>query len=344
MKFFEAIRDAYLQTMRAYPEVYIVGVGVIDPKAVFGSLNGLLEEFGEDRIVEGPLAEQMLTGFSFASATLGMRPVLIHHRVDFLPLTMDQIVNHCAKWSYMFGGQQHVPMVIRGIVGRGWGNGPQHTQSLHSLMANVPGLKVVVPSNPADAKGLMISAILDNDPVIYIDHRSLHNDTGEVPSGIFEVPIGKAKIIREGNDLTLVAVGPMVKEALVAAEVYAESGFSIEIIDLHTIRPLDYKTVIKSIQKTGHLIIADADWPYFGVSAALISQISQHAFGTLKKAPKVISWPDHPVPATYVLDKDYYPTATHITHAIAEFFNKKLEMNVNKPTQVTHSGVNIGPF
>ena len=344
MKFYEAIQDAYLQTMRNDPEVYIIGVGVIDPKAVFGSVTGLLEEFGEDRVVEGPLAEQMLTGFAFASATLGMKPVLIHHRVDFLPLTMDQIVNHCAKWSYMFGGQQKVPMVIRGIVGRGWGNGPQHTQSLHSLMANVPGLKVVVPSNPADAKGLMISAIMDNEPVIYIDPRSLHNDSDEVPEGIYQVPIGKAKILRGGNDLTLVAIGPMVKEALIASQEFCERGYSIEVIDLHTIRPLDYTTVIKSVKKTGNLIIADADWPYFGVSAALISQISQHAFGALKRAPKVISWPDHPVPASYMLDKDYYPTAAKIVNAISEFLSKKMTIKMEKRNQETHSGVVHGPF
>ena len=344
MKFYEAIQDAYLQTMRNDPEVYIIGVGVIDPKAVFGSVTGLLEEFGEDRVVEGPLAEQMLTGLAFASATLGMKPVLIHHRIDFLPLTMDQIVNHCAKWSYMFGGQQKVPMVIRGIVGRGWGNGPQHTQSLHSLMANVPGLKVVVPSNPADAKGLMISAIMDTEPVIYIDHRSLHNDSDEVPEGMYQVPIGKAKILKEGHDLTLVAVGPMVKEALIASQKYRERGYSIEVIDLHTIRPLDYTTVIKSVKKTGNLIIADADWPYFGVSAALISQISQHAFGVLKRAPKVISWPDHPVPASYMLDKDYYPTATQIVEAISEFLSEKMTIKMEKKNQETLSGVVHGPF
>ncbi len=291
MKFYEAIQDAYLETMRAYPEVYLVGVGLIDPKAVFGTVKGLLEEFGPDRVVEGPLAEQMLTGFAFASATLGMRPVLIHHRVDFLPLTMDQIVNHCAKWHYMFGGQQKVPLVIRGIVGRGWGNGPQHTQSLHGLMANVPGLKVVVPSNAADAKGLMISAILEDEPVIYIDHRWLHNDSAEVPGGLYQVPIGKANVVREGKDLTLVAVGPMVQEALIAAKKIAETdGYSIEVIDMRTIRPLDFATIITSVEKTGHLVVADSDWPHFGVVSAIISYVTQHAFAALKTAPASITW------------------------------------------------------
>ena len=344
MKFSEAIRDAYLQTMRANSEVYLIGVGIIDPKAVFGSVEGLLKEFGEDRVVEGPLAEQMLTGFAFASATLGMRPVLIHHRVDFLPLTMDQIVNHCAKWSYMFGGQQTVPMVIRGIVGRGWGNGPQHTQSLHGLMANIPGLKVVVPSNAADAKGLMIAAILDNDPVIYIDHRWLHGDSCEVPEGLYQIQLGKANILREGVDLTLVAIGPMVQEALIAAKQAAESGCSIEVIDLRTIRPLDFETIIASVKKTGHLIIADSDWPHFGVASALISQISQKAFGALKKAPISITWPDHPVPASYALDAKYYPMAKQITEAISKLLSNILYENISEQTSKSHAGVHAGPF
>ncbi len=148
MKFSQAIFDAYDTVMAQHPEVYLLGVGLSDPKAVFDTIKGLYAKYGSDRVVDGPLAEQMLTGLAFASATLGLRPVLIHHRVDFLPLTLDQILNHAAKWSYMFGGQQCVPMVIRGVVGRGWGNGPQHTQSLHGLFAHIPGIKVVVPSSP----------------------------------------------------------------------------------------------------------------------------------------------------------------------------------------------------
>lgn len=344
MKFYEAIQDAYLQTMRMNPEVYLVGVGLIDPKAVFGTVKGLLEEFGEDRIVEGPLAEQMLTGFAFASATLGMRPVLIHHRVDFLPLTMDQIVNHCAKWSYMFGGQQKVPMVIRGIVGRGWGNGPQHTQSLHGLMANVPGMKVVVPSNAADAKGLMTSAILDDEPVIYIDHRWLHNDSGEVPAGLHKVPLGRANIIREGYDVTLVAIGPMVQEAVLAAKILAESGYSVEVIDMRTIRPLDFDTVITSVKKTRHLVVADSDWSYFGVAAALISQVTQRAFGVLKKAPIAVTWPDHPVPASYAIEANYYPMAKEIIEAVSQLVKNSVNMQSGENTTKSHAGVHAGPF
>lgn len=341
MKFTEAICDAYVQTMRANPDVFLVGVGIIDPKAVFDTVKGIRDEFGDNRFVEGPLAEQMLTGFTFGAATQGMRPVLIHHRVDFLPLTMDQIVNHIAKWRFMFGNQQTIPLVIRGIVGRGWGNGPQHTQSIQGLMAHVPGLKVVVPSNAADAKGLMVSAILDDDPVIYIDHRWLHGDKGEVPAGLYQVPIGKANTVRPGHDLTLVAIGPMVQEALLAAEAMNSMSKSIEVIDLRTIRPIDYATVLSSIRKTGRLVVADSDWPQGGVASALISYIAQHAFGLLKAAPVAITWPDHPVPASYGIEPAYYPMAKQIVQVLTRVlaYNSENTAIANETVKVMH-----GPF
>ena len=345
MKFTDAIRDAYVQTMRAHPEVFLVGVGLIDPKAVFGTLDGILKEFGPQRVVEGPLAEQMLTGFTFGAATLGLRPVLIHHRVDFLPLTFDQIANHIAKWNYMFGAQQKVPCVIRGIVGKGWGNGPQHTQSMHGFAASVPGLKVVVPANASDAKGLMISAMLDDDPVIFIDHRCLHGESGEVPEGLFQVPIGKCQVMREGKDITVVAVGPMVNESLRAAERLESSGISVEVINLRTIRPIDFETILESLKKTGHLLVADSDWPHFGAASAIISEISQKAFGLLKKAPLALTWPNHPVPASYNIDHTYYPMVKDVVTAISKVLlsdvsAQHLAPHFTKP----HSGTTTGPF
>ncbi|MEW6055565.1 MAG: transketolase C-terminal domain-containing protein [Bdellovibrionota bacterium] len=345
MKFTEAIRDAYAETMRAYPEVFLVGVGIIDPKAVFGTLDGLHKEFGDERVVEGPLAEQMLTGFTFSAATLGLRPVLIHHRVDFLPLTFDQIANHMGKWSYMFGAQQKVSCVVRGIVGRGWGNGPQHTQSLHGFSASIPGVKVVVPANAEDAKGLMVSAILDDEPVIYIDHRWLHSDAGEVPAGLFQIPIGKAHVMREGKDLTLVAVGPMVQESMVAAEKLAATGKSIEVINLRTVRPIDFDTIIASVEKTGHLVVADSDWPHFGVASAIINQVAQKAFGALKKAPSSVTWPNHPVPASYGIEPSYYPMAKQVIDAVSLVLSGETNgiHHVSK-TEKSHSGTHSGPF
>ncbi len=339
MKFTEAIRDAYRETMLAHPEVFLVGVGIIDPKAVFGTLNGLLKEFGTDRVVEGPLAEQMLTGFSFGAALEGMRPVLIHHRVDFLPLTMDQIVNHIAKWRYMFGNQQTVPLVIRGIVGRGWGNGPQHTQSLQGTLAHIPGLQVLVPSNAADAKGLMVSAILSEDPVIYIDHRWLHGDEGEVPAGLYQVPIGKAQVLRPGGDATLVAVGPLVQEAMKAATALSEKGTSVEVIDLRTVRPIDYETVLRSVERTGHLVVADSDWSQGGVASAVISKVSQEAFRSLRAAPVAVTWPDHPAPASHGVEPSYYPKAKDLIEAVSRTRAKETGAQASDTVKVHH-----GPF
>lgn len=345
MKFTDAVRDAYVQTMRAHSDVILVGVGLIDPKAVFGTLNGVLKEFGPDRVVEGPLAEQMLTGFTFGAATSGLRPVLIHHRVDFLPLTFDQIGNHIAKWNFMFGGKQKVPCVIRGIVGRGWGNGPQHTQSLHGFSASIPGVKVVVPANARDAKGLMTAAMLDEEPVIFIDHRWLHSDQCEVPDGMFSVPIGKAKIERAGEDITIVAVGPMVQEALKAAETLAAEGISAEVINLRTVRPIDFETIFASLEKTNHLLVADSDWPMFGVAATIISEVSQRKFDLLKKAPQAVTWPNMPVPATYALESLYYPTAKNILSSVAQILKGELNgYDHVKHVAKQHVGVTTGPF
>ena len=179
MQFRGGGRDATLQAMERDPAVFLIGVGIIDPRAVWGTLAGALDKFGPDRVVEGPLAENALTGVCVGAATLGMRPIMVHHRIDFVLLTMDQLINHAAKWRPMFGGQQTVPMVVRAVVGRGWGNGPQHTQSHHALFSHVPGIKTVVPSNPRDAKGLLLAAIEDEDPVVYIEHRWLHEDEAE---------------------------------------------------------------------------------------------------------------------------------------------------------------------
>lgn len=339
MKFTEAIRDAFDVTMEAHPEVFLLGVGLIDPKAVFDTIKGLHQKYGNNRVVEGPLAEQMLTGMAFGAATLGLRPVLIHHRIDFVPLTLDQIVNHAAKWSYMFGNQQRVPMVVRGVVGRGWGNGPQHTQSLHGLLSNVPGVKVVVPSNPADAKGLMISAILDNDPVIYIDHRWLHQDEAEVPEGMFCEPLGKVRKVREGEDVTVVAVGPMVQEALIAAKTLAEAGISVEVLDLRTLRPIDFDSIIASVEKTGHLVVTDSDWPYGGIPSTIVAEVSKRAFGALRAAPATVTWPDHAIPSSYGLDSKFYPMAKEIVETITRVV---ADTNTYEPEKTDK--LVVGPF
>ena len=315
MKFREAVRDATMQAMELDPNVFLIGVGIIDPRAVWGTLTGTLDRFGPDRVIEGPLAENALTGVCVGAATLGMRPILIHHRIDFVLLTMDQLINHAAKWKPMFGGQQSVPMVVRAVVGRGWGNGPQHTQSHHALFSHVPGIKTVVPSNARDAKGLLLAAIQDDDPVVYIEHRWLHEDEGDVETEYFTTPIGRATVVRRGRDVTIVAVGPMVSEALKAARDLEISGILAEVIDLRTLRPLDMGTVIASVVKTGRLVVADSDWAPCGIAGEIIAGVAEHALDALRGRPIRVTWPDSSVPSSQAIEPQFYPGAREIQAA-----------------------------
>lgn len=315
MKFREAVRTATIQAMARNPAVFLIGVGIIDPRAVWGTLSGTLEQFGAERVVEGPLAEDALTGICVGAATMGMRPLLVHHRVDFVMLSMNQLINHAAKWRAMFGRQQHVPMVVRAVVGRGWGNGPQHTQSHHALFAHVPGLKTVVPTNPYDAKGLLLAAIEDDGPVIYIEHRWFHEDEGTVPEAYYVTPIGKAAILRQGTDVTLAAVGPMVTESLKAAAGLEQSGLSAEVIDMRTLRPLDMETVVQSVAKTGRLVVADSDWSPCGVASEIIAGVAEHALDALKASPMRVAWPDSAVPSSQTIEGKFYPGAADIQAA-----------------------------
>jgi len=322
MKFREAVHQATSQAMEKDPSVFLIGVGIIDPRAVFGTLSGLLARFGPDRVVEGPVAEDLLTGACIGAATHGMRPVLIHHRMDFTMLTMNQLVNHAAKWPDMFGRQQTVPMVVRAIVGRGWGNGPQHTQSHHALFSHVPGLKTVVPSNPVDAKGLLLAAIAGQDTVIYIEHRWLHEDEAEVPQEYYVTPLGKGHRVRTGNDVTVVAVGPMVSEATKAARTLEKTGISVDLIDPRTIHPLDMEIILQSVAKTGRLVVADADWGPCGVAGEIVSRVCEKEFGALKAAPARVVWPNTAVPSSQAIEKIFYPGAFEIEQAIIRTCNQ----------------------
>ncbi|MBI1883208.1 MAG: alpha-ketoacid dehydrogenase subunit beta [Chlamydiae bacterium] len=229
LKFFEAIHEAFDLCLAKDPHVYIMGLGVPDPKGIFGTTLGLQEKYGSDRIMDMPTAENGITGVALGSALVGMRPILTHQRIDFAILAMEQMVNQAAKWHYMFGGRASVPLVVRLIVGRGWGQGPQHSQSLQSWFAHIPGLKVVMPVTPYDAKGLLISSIEDNNPVIFIEHRWLHNISGPVPEEMYRVPLGKAKVAREGKDVTVVR---KTGRLIVADTSWKSFGASAEIIAL----------------------------------------------------------------------------------------------------------------
>ncbi len=322
VKFTEAILDATDQLMTADPNVYLMGLGVPDPKGVFGTTIGLQEKYGSDRVMDMPTSENAMTGIAVGSAIVGMRPIMTHQRVDFFLLALDQLVNNAAKWHYMFGGQMKVPLVIRLVIGRGWGQGPQHSQTLHSYFAHIPGLKVVMPSTPYDAKGLLVSAVQDDNPVIYLEHRWLHNIHGEVPKELYSVPIGQANIISEGRDLTIIASSHMTLEAYKAAQMLQADGISCEIVDLRTIKPLDTETILNSVKKTGRALIADADWKTCGLASEITSLIVEGAFDALKAPPKRVTYPDHLSPTSWALANHFYPLAKDIAVSALEMLDR----------------------
>lgn len=307
LNFAQSVNEAIDLSMARDKAVYIMGLGVPDPKGVFGTTLGLQEKYGESRVMDMPIAENGMTGIAVGAALAGMRPILVHQRVDFAVLAMEQLANQAANWHYMFGGKKSVPLVVRVMVGRGWGQGPQHSQSLQSWFAHVPGLKVVMPATPSDAKGLLISSIEDNNPVVFLEHRWLHGVIDNVPEGIYKVPIGKAKVLREGKDLTMVAASYMVLEANRAAQFLAGHGVDVEVIDLRTIKPLDTPTILGSVRKTGRLIAADTGWKTCGVAGEIVALASEEAFPSLKCAPMRVTLPDCPTPTTPALANLYYP-------------------------------------
>lgn len=312
LKFFEAIREATDLCMSQDPNVYVMGLGVPDPKGIFGTTLGLERKYGSQRILDMPASESAMTGVAIGSALVGLRPILTHQRLDFVMYAMDQMVNHAAKWHYMFGGQAKVPLVIRLILGRGWGQGAQHSQSLQAWFAHVPGLKVVMPATAHDAKGLLIASVEDNNPVIFIEHRWLHNISGPVPEGIYRVPLGQAKVVREGTDITIAALSYMTLESVRAAEVLAKEGIRAEVIDIRSLKPLDRDTIVRSVRKTGRLMVVDSGWKTCGFSAEVVACVAEEALGELKCPPIRIALPDCPTPATPVLSAEYYPQVVHL--------------------------------
>lgn len=323
LKYFEAIREAQDLCMAKDPAVYLMGLGVPDPKGIFGTTLGLQEKYGAKRVLDIPLSENAMTGVATGSALAGMRPILTHQRLDFALVAMEQMVNQAAKWHYMFGGRSRVPMVIRMIIGRGWGQGPQHSQSLQAWFAHVPGLRVVMPATAHDAKGLLIASIEDDNPVIFLEHRWLHGISDHVPEGLYRVPLGKARVVRAGGDVTLVASSYMLLESLRAAATLAQAGIQAEVIDLRSLRPLDDAAILESVRKTGRLVVADTGGKAFGASAEILALVTERAFGDLKAAPQRVALPDFPTPTSPALSDGYYPRAGHIAAAVLAMFGRQ---------------------
>ena len=317
-----AINEALHQMMDSDPSVFLIGQGVKSPWYVGNTAKGLLEKFGPERVIDTPVSENAITGTAVGAALVGMRPVVVHPRVDFMMYAMDPIINEAANWHYMFGGKSSVPVVIWGIINRGGEQAAQHSQSLHALFAHVPGLKVVMPSTPYDAKGLMVAAIKDDNPVIYMDDRWLYNLEEEVPEEVYSVPIGKGVIRREGKDVTLVATSYMVVESVKASEELGKEGVEVEVIDLRSVTPLDETLLFESIKKTGRLVIADGGWKTCGMAAEISAMVSENVFDDLKAPIMRVTLPDAPAPASRTLGKNYYPDFKTIVHAVKAVLRK----------------------
>lgn len=307
----QAIYEATEQAMSCDLSVIVIGQGVDDPKGTVGTTKGLVEKFGPGRVFDTPLSEDGMTGVAIGAALAGLRPIHVHTRMDFVLLAMNQIINMAAKIHYMSGGVLCVPIVIRSIIGKSWGQGPQHSQSLYPLFMNIPGLKITAPSTPYDAKGCLIESIRDNNPVIFVEHRLLYYQKGTVPQNAYAVPFGKARILAEGKDITLVGISQMAVECLRASRHLQEVGISAEVIDPVSLSPLDINTIESSVLKTKKLIIVDNAWITAGVGAEIIAQITER-HNNRAIVVRRMGFAFTPCPTTPALEEHFYPNAKRI--------------------------------
>jgi pyruvate/2-oxoglutarate/acetoin dehydrogenase E1 component len=319
MTYAEALNEALREEMRRDPTVFVMGedVAIWGGGGVFGVTKGLVEEFGPDRIRDTPISELVIAAAAVGAAATGTRPVAEIMYVDFMALSMEPIVNQAAKMRYMFGGKITLPMVIRAQEGAGRGNAAQHSQSLEAWFAHIPGLKVVVPSTPADAKGLLKTAIRDNNPVIFLEHKVLYFTKGEVPTDEnFTIPFGVADVKREGTDVTVVGIHTQVLEALKAAEELEKEGISVEVIDPRTVSPLDVDTIVKSVKKTGRLVVSHQAVEQGGVGGEIVARVVEAAFDYLDAPPQRVCGKNVPLPYAEALERDALPYKDDIIAAI----------------------------
>ena len=321
----QAIAEALRQEMQRDPTVVVMGIDVGGGQGgsgatgevggVLGVTRGLYAEFGPTRVIDTPISESAIMGAAAGAAVTGLRPVAELMFVDFVGVCFDQIYNQAAKFRYMFGGKAKTPLVIRTMAGAGFRAGAQHSQTLAPLFTMVPGLKVAAPSNAYDAKGLLISAIRDDDPVIFLESKVLYDSEAEVPDEAYRIPFGEANVAREGKDVTIVALGAMVRRALAAAEALGKTGVSAEVIDPRTTSPLDEDTILESVAKTGRLVVVDESPPRCSLAADIVAMVAEKGFADLKAAPRQVTCPHAPVPFAPVLEDAYVPTAARIEEA-----------------------------
>ena len=312
----QALGEGLVQSMERDPSIFVTGIAVDYPSGIFGTTTEAAKRFGPARVFDAPAMENALTGIAIGAAAMGKRPVIVHPRNDFMFLSFDNLINLAAKWRYMFAGRAgNVPIVVRAVIGKGWGQGATHSQSLQAPLAHFPGLTVVMPAFPQDAKGLTIAALQHHGPVVILEHRALYSTSGPVSEDVVPTPIGKAEIVRRGKDITIVATSLMALEAVHAAEELARHKVKAEVINLHTIRPLDEETILGSIRKTGRLVVADTSHELCGVASEIAALAAEKAWKHLKARVCRIALPNAPAPVSFALEKAFYPTADTIARA-----------------------------
>ena len=316
IQFREAIAEAMSEEMRRDASIYLMGEEVAEYNGAYKASKGMLDEFGPDRVLDTPISELGFAGIGVGSTMTGNRPIIEFMTFNFALVGIDQIINNAAKIRQMSGGQFPCPIVFRGPTGSAGQLAATHSQAFESWYANCPGLKVIVPSNPYDAKGLLKSAIRDNDPVIFMESEQMYGDKGEVPEGEYTLPIGVADIKRKGDDVTIVSFGKIIKEAFIAAEQLAKEGIECEIIDLRTVRPLDYNTIYESVKKTNRLVILEEAWPFGNVSTEITYQVQNTLFDYLDAPVEKINTADTPAPYSPVLLKEWLPNSDDVIKAV----------------------------
>jgi pyruvate/2-oxoglutarate/acetoin dehydrogenase E1 component len=314
LSFAQSINAALRQALDLDPGVFVCGIGADTPAGIFGTTKGLVDRFGSKRVFDTPIAEAGLTALAAGAANAGLRPVIIHQRLDFMLYSVDQVVNWMAPWRFMSGGRAKMPVTICAIIGKGWGQGPQHTKSLHTWFAHVPGLQVVMPASPSDAKGLLLSSIMSDDPTLFIEGRSLFSMQEDVPDAPYFIRLGEALVRRAGKDVTLVSMGSMVPLALQAANTLSKASIDAELIDLRCLMPLDIASIIASVKKTGRLVVAEPGWRMYGAAAEIIATVVE-TLGEMRSRPRRVAWPQSAVPTSSKLEEQFYPTSDDIVAA-----------------------------
>ncbi|WP_258311392.1 alpha-ketoacid dehydrogenase subunit beta [Streptomyces sp. NWU49] len=316
LTYWQAISEATVQCMQADERVLVVGEGVDDFRGTYGTTKEAFARFGPDRVVDVPNSENATAGLAVGAAVAGMRPLVVHTRADFMFLALDAVVNLAAKWRYMYGGDKGgAPVVMRGVVGRGWGQGATHSQSPHATFGHYAGLHVATPATPADAKGLLITALTSDTPTILIENRALYPLTGEVPEELTPVPLGAGRVARAGTDVTVVAASLMVYEAERAAEQLSAQGISVEVVDVRSIRPLDDTIICESVARTGRLVVADTSWARYGFAAEVAAVVAERIPEALRSPVRRVTLPDCPAPVSWPLEEAFNPSATEIAKA-----------------------------